>query len=205
MIWHLKSLRCVPSLLIAVAVGAVTAVARDIAVIVPSLSQGSPFGALPINAVSPLALLIMIGSLSANAYPALAKTAVRPLSQMLTTFTLLVMTAAIVSYISTAAILFGNFSLDVIRNAVGYLVLFILAARIVGPGLAVVLPSAYVFASAIFGRNGDGGTHIWAWPVREADTVDSVLFAVALSGVALIAYLRPHSRFLAATRSRFGS
>ncbi|MCW2567348.1 MAG: hypothetical protein JWN54_1445 [Mycobacterium sp.] len=61
------------------------------------------------------------------------------------------------------------------------------AARLLGPGLAWSVPSAHVLAALVFGRNADGAAYPWAW-FADAHSTAPELVAGAAGLLLAIAY-----------------
>lgn len=176
--------------LVLVGVGAVlallSAVAGGYIIPVPNLGVGLP---LAVADLMPIALSVAIASSLARADVGLESTATRRLPaydlSLVAFATGLSAGLTVVLWLVTGddhLILFA-------RATVGYAALTLILIRFLEPIAAPPIISLYVITSALMGRNSDGTTALWAWPVAEPTNGIAAVSALVLGAVSALMYL----------------
>lgn len=67
-----------------------------------------------------------------------------------------------------------------LRDVLGLFGLGLILVPLTGYRFAGIVSTVYVFVSAIFGRTGDGGSALWAWPISDSSDLDFWIAAIVL-------------------------
>lgn len=190
MTWFVRTVYGQFSLPAALILGAASGVLHDLAIAIPVIGPGTPFGDIPVSALAPLALVIVIGTLQRGASPGEVAAACRGIGRMLLLFGVVACALFIAGNAAVAAAM-GTSALDIVRNTCGYFALLLIGQTTVGLRLAPMVPALYLFLSTIFGRAPDGSAQPWAWPVVPAHLADLLVAIAIVTALASFMLLKP--------------
>jgi len=191
--WFLATIRVRLAAAIVVALGVVAGISRDFSIVVPTITGGSPFGAVPLNALTPLLLIVLIGLVHDAAAPLSAQAAGRPLPSYFIVSHLVLASLFLIIYLIVTALLFGAPADEVVRNTCGYLSVTTAASYLLNMKLAPMVPVIFVLISAVFGRDFAGNTEPWAWPVHSSSSIEMSIAIIVAVLISLYAIVRPPS------------
>lgn len=197
--WLLLTLRSQYIAPAAIVLGVLTAPSRDLSIIIPVFSPRTPFGQLPLDAVVPLLVCVMIGTVQSAASTRETAAAARGLNRMLILFGAVVSVLYVAAHSLTATVFLGSSTMDVSRNMCGYFALLVAAHIIIGLRYAPMVPVLYLFLSTLFGRGPNGSVQPWAWPVQTAQTADLLVAIAIMVLITAYALSKPPSRVRASS------
>jgi hypothetical protein len=192
--WFLLALHIRLAVPTMIALGVASAFTSHIQLVIPVISSGSPFGQLPFDSVTPLVLIVLLGTVQSAARTEILQAAVRnyPLRALCFTFAGLLL-FLLFDEVTNLAFSEG-FDFDIARNAIACLTIFLIAERLIGTRRAVAVPVIYVFASSVFGRQA-GVPQPWALTLQPAAFIDVVVCSAILVIVAtVLAFRSPAER-----------
>lgn len=134
----------------------------------PSMGTSSPFSSVRLYAIFPLACGIAVSySLEAGERPGYV-TAARRISNLdyILIITPIIVTVVVAILSSLLGSVIGS---ELVRNAIGFIGIQMIAAPILGYRLQSLVPVVYVFLSALFGRTYSTTVSFWAWPLGDGD------------------------------------
>lgn len=192
MIWLARTMDPPFLLLGALLMAVATTALHSVSVAIPVIGPGTPFGELPLRAVGPLMVIVMVGTLQHAASPGPSAAAARPLTTRLLLVGVFAVAVFVGCCLALSALVPSN-SLDIARNAVGYTALLMAGQAVVGWRFATLVPVLYLFTSTVFGRGPGGSPQPWAWPVSAASPAELVIAcAVAIAAFFWSAHVAHH-------------
>lgn len=199
--WWIRSLRPAWALGSSIAGTLVVVLAPDLfALPVPSLSGPSAFGSVRLHALVALLIVICAWASVSTGHKSAVLAATRSMRMHTVAFVLvlILVCGAIIGTCNLFDHTMPAAALVLLRDVAGLLGFGLVCVPLVGYRFAGVLVTAYVFASAIFGRTGDGGSALWAWPI--SDSTDLCYWAPAIAlfvvGCLVCAFSTRYSRVM---------
>lgn len=180
----LKVRRARASALSIAAVAVTTLLTGDVLIPLPGLLSGTGL-AVPLLALAPMAVAVVIALGLSSTDAALERTAVRRMRVLDAAYAAAVAGLTLIACLTSA--IWADVPLGIVagRNAVGYIGLMLLGGRILGRHAAALVPAGLILFMALFGGDASGHPRWWAWPMR--DTSESFTWAAA--GALLVAGL----------------
>ncbi len=183
----LKVRRASASALSIASVAALSVLASDVLIPVPGLLSGAGV-AVPLPAVAPMAVAIVVALGLSSSDPALERTAVRPVRALDATYAIVVAGLALAACCVCALGTDAALGFTTGRNAVGYVGLMLLGGRILGRHAAALVPAALLLFVALFGGDASGHPRWWAWPLRDPSESITWVFAAVLLALGLVSW-----------------
>jgi hypothetical protein len=195
MTWWLTSHRYLVAVAVSLGCVALGALLGEARLLVPTASGGVPFGELPVFAVLPLLVPIVVGTALDGAerppYVVSARRVYRYDVLFSSTFVLIYAAASILVVMVWPEL---TATLPGLRNLVAFIGLQLVSGWWLPYRYQSSVPTIYVLAAATFGRADQGGVSAWAWPLESSTTPMGFAFAVSLLAVGMMVSLHRGDR-----------
>jgi hypothetical protein len=199
--WWIKVYRVPWVIAAALAAVILASVFPAVALPVPSLSGGNPFAGVRSFALISVLITILTWSLVGLAAGPASLVASRFSATAAVTVPAIVVATVGVGAVSVHALSQGAATAEwlLLRDVIGLLALSVLLLRWTGYRYAGIVPTVYLFISAVFGRDLNSATERavwWAWPVADSLSLEYWLVALLLGAAAAVTSVRAHTAAL---------
>lgn len=190
MMWWVKAQQLLWILLAALIGSLLSIFASNVALPIPSLSGPTAFSA--IRSFALIAVLVTIATWTGAAFghkaPVLAAVRRTDVFGSLAAASVVVVAAVVIACAQLVSSEMAAPGWLLVRNLLGFLSLGIVLLPWTGYRYAGIVPTVYVFAAAVFGREtttvGEQ-TALWAWPISVSESLLNWLPALILASIAL--------------------
>ncbi|QKW06553.1 hypothetical protein HUT18_09200 [Streptomyces sp. NA04227] len=136
---------------------------------------------VPMAEVVPLAHAVLLAATLFSPMADLEQTSAQPMDRHRSVYLVLLLALAVgLSVLPLAGGVSADVAVAAARNAVGYLGLALISARLFGSGLAWLLPFGMFGPTLLLGVDSDNTPEPWAWSLHASDSATASAVAAAL-------------------------
>lgn len=172
----------------------ISSFAGSIEVILPSATGPTPFAGLALTAIGPLGTILLSSFAVQVGRTETYQVAVRPSRTLDLAICLIPVALGLVVSGTSLLGAAGASTAMIARNSFGLVGLQLIGQFILGYESQAVLPVAFVFVSAIFGRSDSGDASWWAWVLAREATPATLVLPVILLVIGVAVALLPRAR-----------